>query len=127
MGNRIMKKQLQFIAFALFALNLIVTLPLLAQGDPMCTGDMTTVVSLKDCVQHAYAMGHIDNKGVAKSLLKKLDAAQAAVSLGQDDVAINNLDAFINAVEAQSGKHIAAEHAAHMIHHAEMVIDALSG
>ena len=121
-----MKKQLQFVAFALLALNLMVALPLLAQGDPMCTGDMTTVVSLQECVNHAYAMGHIDNKGVAKSLLKNLDAAKAAVVRGQDDVAINNLYAFINAVESQSGKHIAAEHAAHLIHHAEMVLDALS-
>ena len=121
-----MKKQLQFVAFALLALNLMVALPLLAQGDPMCTGDMTTVASLQECVNHAYAMGHIDNKGVAKSLLIKLDAAKAAVDRGQDDVAINNLDAFIIAVESQSGKHIAAEHAAHLIHHAAMVLDALS-
>jgi hypothetical protein len=125
MENINMKKQILVVAF--FVLNLMVTLPLLAQSDPMCSGDITTVGSLKDCVQHAYAMGHIDDKGVAKSLLKTLDAAQTAVDRGQDDVAIYNLETFVNIVEAQSGKHISAEHAAHMIHHAEMVIAALSG
>jgi cell division FtsZ-interacting protein ZapD len=121
-----MNKRLFPLIIAIVMLQLMFVLPLRAQMDSMCTGDMTTVASLQECVKHAYAMGHIDNKGVAKSLLKKLDAAQAAVSRGQDDVAINNLDAFINAVEAQSSKQIAAEHAAHMIHHAEMVIAALS-
>ena len=115
------------IVSALLTLNLIISLPsVIAQSDPMCSGDMTTVASLKECVNHAYDMGHIDNNGVANSLLKMLDAAQTALDGVQNDVAINNLEAFINAVEAQSGKHISAEHAAHMIHHAEMVIEALS-
>ena len=122
-----MNKRFFPLIIAIVMLQLLFVLPLQAQMDSMCSGDMTTVASLQECVKHAYAMGHIDNKGIANSLLKKLVAAQAAVDRSQDDVAINNLDAFINAVEAQSGKHIAADHAAHMIHHAQMLIDALSG
>ena len=50
-----------------------------AQMGHECQHDMTTVASLHQCVQHASEMGHIDNVGVAQSLLAKIDAAQAAV------------------------------------------------
>ena len=43
--------------------------------------------------------------------MAKLDAAQAAFDRGQTHVAVNLLNAFINEVNAQSGKHIAADHA----------------
>jgi hypothetical protein len=36
------------------------------------------------------------------------------------------LQAFIQNVEAQAGKHIVAEHAGHLVEHATMVIAALS-
>jgi hypothetical protein len=38
----------------------------------------------------------------ANSLFAKLDAAQSALDLGQTGVAINNLKAFVQAVEAQA-------------------------
>ena len=85
-----------------------------------------TVQSLRDCVVHAGEAGHIDNRGITQSLVAMLDAAQKAQDLGQTDVAINNLQAFIQHVEAQAGKHIHAEHAAHMVVHANEVIAALS-
>lgn len=88
-------------------------------------GDMSTVMSLHHCVHHAIEMGHISNAGVGNSLLAKTDAAQAAVDRRQPAVAVRILGAFINQVEAQAGVHIDAEHAGHMITHAEMVIDAL--
>ncbi|MEZ4681341.1 MAG: hypothetical protein R2932_44715 [Caldilineaceae bacterium] len=99
--------------------------PVFAQHDQMC--EMTTIASLQHCVVHAKEMGHIDNTGVANSLLQKLDAAQAAENRGQSAVAVNQLEAFIQAVEAQLGKHIDADHGTHMIHHAQMVIAALGG
>jgi len=37
------------------------------------------------------------------------------------------LQAFVQEVEAQAGKLIEADHAVHMVHHAEMVIEALAG
>ena len=84
-----------------------------------------TVAALHDCVQHAADMGMIDNPGVAHSLLSKVEAAQAALDRGQPAVAVNKLRAFIHEVQAQAGKHIDAEHADHMVMHAQMVIDAL--
>lgn len=86
-----------------------------------------TIAALRTCVQHAADQGYIDNAGVTRSLLAKLDAAQKAADHGQPSVAINNLEAFIHELEAQSGKHIAPEHADHMRTHAQDVIAALDG
>jgi hypothetical protein len=83
------------------------------------------IPGLHMCVQHAVAEGYIDNAGIAQSLFAKLDAAQAAVERGQSGVAANILGAFINEVQAQAGQHIEAEHAAHMVMHAQMVIQDL--
>jgi hypothetical protein len=111
---------------ALEIVSLIGARPALADMSMECSHDMATVESLQMCVQHAYEQGYVD-KGVAQSLFAKLDAAQAAVDRGQPDVAINILQPFVQEVEAQAGKHIQADHAMHMAHHAEMVIAALSG
>ena len=92
-----------------------------------CDHTGTTIASLHHCVGHAYDMGHITNKGVANSLLAKLDAAQAALDRGQPGVAVNLLHAFINEVNAQAGKHIVADHAGHLVEHARNVITALGG
>jgi len=45
---------------------------------------------------------------VTNDPLAKLNAAQKAVDRGQPSVAVSNLSAFVQAVEAQSGKHIEA-------------------
>ena len=92
-----------------------------------CNHDGATIASLHHCVMHAVDMGHITNAGVATSLMAKLDAAQAAVDRGQTDVAINLLNAFVNEVKAQSGKFIVADHAGHLVMHAQMVIMVLGG
>jgi len=57
-------------------------------------------------------------KGISSSLLAKLDAAQKA----NDSVAINLLQAFISAVEAQSGKQILETDADTLIAAAEAII-----
>jgi len=80
---------------------------------------------LEACVQHAADQGFIDNQGVTNSLFAKLGAAQAAFDRGQTGTAINLLNAFINEVQAQAGKHIDQMHAEHMVMHAQMVIRAL--
>ncbi len=99
--------------------------PAFAETMTMC--DTPTIPALIDCVNHAYAMGYINDAGVAQSLLATLNAAQAAQLQGNTGTAINLLNAFINQVQAQSGVHIAPDHAAHMIMHAQNVIAALSG
>jgi transcriptional regulatory protein LevR len=40
---------------------------------------------------------------------------------------MNVLEAIVNAVTAQAGNHVDAEHAVHMVLHVEMVIEALQG
>jgi len=57
-------------------------------------------------------------KGISSSLLAKLDAAQKA----NDSVAINLLQAFISAVDAQSGKQISETDADTLIAAAEAII-----
>jgi hypothetical protein len=116
----------------LFVLSIVALLSLLAApafaADAMtCDHNGTTIQSLHDCVMHASDMGHIDNKGVAKSLMTELDGAQAALDRGQTRVAVNRLNGFINEVNAQSGKHIASDHTGMLVEHAKNVIAALGG
>ncbi len=86
-----------------------------------------TIAALRTCVQHAINNGDIDTVGVGRSLLTKLDTAQKSVDRGQPVVAINQLNAFINELGAQAGKHIAIDHATHMRIHAQNVIVVLHG
>jgi hypothetical protein len=85
-----------------------------------------TIAALRSCVQHAIDHDHIDNPGVGRSLLAKLDSAQRSADRSQPAVAINKLEAFIHELDAQAGAHIETEHAAHMRTHAQEVIVALS-
>jgi hypothetical protein len=108
------------------ALSLLAVSPVLAHEDMGCAHDATTIASLRACVLHARDLGHIDSERVAQSLLKKLDKAQANLDRGKVDDAIDKLEDFVNKVEDQSGKHIDPMHAEHLIHHAHMVIAALT-
>ena len=66
-----------------------------------------TVSSLMDGVTRFYNEGKIDNDGVYNALMAKLQAIQASVDRkGKQNSAANVLQAFINEVTAQSGKHI---------------------
>jgi len=99
-----------------------------AQAQEVCPGTMPpTIAALADCVNHAIAVGHIDNAGIGNSLLSKLDAAQSALDRNRTTVAISLLESFIHVVEAQAGFHINEEHANHMVEHAGEVIAALGG
>lgn len=117
-------KSLFVVVLAVLALAWVAVSPVLAQ-EGGCSHDEATIESLHHCVQHALAEGHIDNAGVAQSLLAKLESAQAASDRSQTKVAINKLKAFMQEVAAQSGKHIVAEHASHLLEHAQRVLDAL--
>ena len=115
------------IVFMLLALSLSTVSPALAQADMGCTHDATTIASLRECVVHAWEMGHITNDQVAQNLLKLLDMAQARLDSGKVNSAIGLLQGFIEAVEEQAGQTIDPVHAEHLIHHADMVIAALGG
>lgn len=96
-----------------------------AQTEHACQHDSYTIVSIHHCISHAVEMGHIDNAGIAQSLLAKVDSAQAAEDRGQTGVAVNLLKALVHEIEAQSGKHIESEHEIHLADHIYMVIDTL--
>ena len=111
------------LVLAVLSLSLVAPRPAAAEAMDMC--NETTIQSLHHCVMHAYEMGHIDNAGVATSLLAKINGAQAALDRGQPATAVAKLQAFIHEVHAQAGHHIVAEHADHMIMHAEQIIAVL--
>jgi hypothetical protein len=118
--------RLLFVTLTLIVLGLVAPAPARAQAMDGCVHE-PTIQSLRECVQHAANHGFIDNQGIVRSLLAKLDAAQAAVDRGQPAVAVNQLEAFIRELRAQAGKHIAQEHAEHLQMHAQDVIRALGG
>jgi hypothetical protein len=119
-----MTKMRAIAAVALVTLGLVLAAPAAAQEMDMCPHE-PTVAALHTCVTHAVEHGHIDNRGIARSLHAKLRAADAALAAGDVEAAVEALGDFISQLDAQSGKHVDAEAAAHLRMHAETVIDAL--
>ena len=70
-------------------------------------------------VQAFYADGDIKKQGTLKSLLAKLEGVLVDLDEGKVNPAFNKLEAFINQVEAQSGKGISSSAAASLISDAE--------
>ena len=62
--------------------------------------------SLSSLVGELFAAGMIDNAGIANSLTSKSDAAAAQIAQGNSEAARNQLNAFLNELNAQSGKHV---------------------
>jgi 2',3'-cyclic-nucleotide 2'-phosphodiesterase (5'-nucleotidase family) len=81
-----------------------------------------TVQSLKASVDRFYKEGKISSKDVYNGLMDKLNAAQMHLNSGNPKAAINSLNAFINQVNAQTGKKITKEAAALLIADARYVI-----
>ena len=67
---------------------------------------IVTPDSIKGDVTEFLSAGCIDNGGIANALISKLSAAQAAISGGNIQTAINTLTALKNQISAQAGKHI---------------------
>jgi hypothetical protein len=68
---------------------------------------IVTTDSIKCDVTELLSAGCIDNGGIANALTSKLSAAQAAISRGNIQTAINILTALKDQINAQAGKHIA--------------------
>jgi hypothetical protein len=83
---------------------------------------IVTPDSIKCDVTQFLQSGAITNGGNANSLLAKLDAAAAARARGQCSTAANIYSAFINELQAQSGKNVDAAAAAIMIADAQYLI-----
>jgi hypothetical protein len=64
--------------------------------------------SIANVIGQLFNGGCIDNSGIVTALTSKLAAAQATISAGNNQTAINNLNAFENQLSAQNGEHIAA-------------------
>jgi len=67
---------------------------------------IVTFDSLKAAVEELLADGEITKPQLARSLLAKIDAAEAAAARGNFNAARDALQAFINSVDAQRGKAI---------------------
>jgi len=87
------------------------------------------IVELGDLIVDEGALGNIDDE-MEVSLLAKADAAFAALDKGNPNaakVAMNDLKALINQVEAQTGKKITAKAAAEIIECINAIIEDLDG
>ncbi|SRR6266581_852095 len=67
---------------------------------------LTSIVALKET---AFNLGWIDNSGIETSLDAKLSAAARSIARGNAPAARNQLQAVLNEIDAQSGKHLTAE------------------
>jgi hypothetical protein len=83
---------------------------------------IVTAQSIKDEVNQFLAMGAIRSQGLANSLLAKLNSAARARARGNCNSAANNYRAFINQLQAQSGKGVSAQAATIMIADAQYLI-----
>ena len=78
-----------------------------------------TLISYK---HRSFALGWIDTQGIASSLDSKLDNAKTKLAAGDTTAAKNILNAFVNEVEAQNGKHLTSEAYALLKYNAEYLI-----
>ncbi len=87
------------------------------------TNPTVTLQSVMGKVDGYYADGSIKSAGVYNSLIQKLNAAQSAWDDGQANVVVNLLNALINEVSAQTGKHIKPDAAGMLIADFQLIID----
>ncbi|MFC2047831.1 NosD domain-containing protein [Chloroflexota bacterium] len=78
--------------------------------------------SLLLTIEQMFDEGLIDNPGIVNSLLSKITNALDKIDQGKTMPAENILNAFINYIHAQTGKHISQEAAAILIADAEYII-----
>lgn len=82
-----------------------------------------TLPSLFTGINRLYDEGKIDSAGVRTSLTQKLMAVQSSLDRGNTKAALQALLAFINEVQAQSGKHIQPEAASWLLADANWIIN----
>lgn len=84
-----------------------------------------SVSNLGTWVDLYFDQGMITKAGIRNALLDKLDYVQSLLDAGKTKAAINNLNAFIASVKAQTGKAITPDAAALLIADAKWVIASL--
>jgi hypothetical protein len=80
---------------------------------------VATFQSTINYINSAFVVGEIDNRGIVRSLIQKLAAAQLAAGQAREEL----LTAFKNEVVAQTGKHIDAAVAQRLLLDANALID----
>ena len=84
-----------------------------------------TIDSIIGEIYQYFNSSQIDNNGIKQSLLSKLNNAKRKIEANQRQAAINILNAFINEVGAQKGKHIKINTAEVLIKNAKGMINHL--
>jgi len=82
-----------------------------------------SIAGVKAAVEYFYAMGEIDNRGVYNSLIQKLTNSQASLDRGRYNASVNMLNAAINHINAQKGKHISMAAADILLANIQMLIE----
>jgi hypothetical protein len=67
-----------------------------------------TTAGIANVIASFLTSGAIDKSGIANALTTKLSTAQSFISAGDNQTAVNILDALINQLNAQNGKHLTA-------------------
>jgi hypothetical protein len=73
---------------------------------------VATTASLREAIGRMFDMGDIEKAGIARSLLAKLEAAEAARASGNCVLAASQYEAFASEVNAQTPNHISPAAAA---------------
>jgi hypothetical protein len=76
---------------------------------PLTFEPVQFIGTIRDFTAQAFQEGWITDGGILRSLQAKLDSASVALNRNDDATATNVLGAFINEVNAQSGKHLTSE------------------
>lgn len=94
-----------------------------AVTDSSADGLIDRLISLKDSMS---GYGWITNQGIINSLNVKLNAAKESIAKGNNKTASNQLNAFINELEAQKGKQVNENAWALLKANAEFLINKLA-
>lgn len=81
--------------------------------------------SLKQDISLSRKIGWIENDGIMNSLLKKAEAIEASIAKGKNDTAKNQLNAFVNEINAQKGKQIDEKAVKVFLEDVQYIIDQL--
>lgn len=90
--------------------------------DFKATSFIDYIISMK---HEAFSLGWITNQGIENNLDAKLENAKKKLEQGNANAARNVLEAFINEVEAQNGKHLTSEAYGLMKYNVEYLISRL--
>jgi len=98
-------------------------------GNVTSVANTYTVLSPAQAIQALITMVNNLNlsRGVENSLTSKLDAAFASLQRGQNNAAVNQLNAFVNEVNTQRGGSLTNEQANTLIQMTQKIISAITG